>query len=91
MMRLLIISHDVVGQRMAGPGIRAWEMARALSSWAEITLIAPYPIDVTAPGIRTGRFTLGDTSSLAFYLDQADVVLANGFLLEAHPELAEAS
>jgi len=91
MMHLLIISHDVVGQRMAGPGIRAWEMARALSSCAEITLIAPYPIDVTAPGIRTGRFTLGDTSSLAFYLDQADVVLANGFLLEAHPELAEAS
>ena len=91
MMRLLIISHDVVGQRMAGPGIRAWEMARALSSCAEITLIAPYPIDVTAPGIRTGRFTMGDTSSLAFYLDQADVVLANGFLLEAHPELAEAS
>jgi glycosyltransferase involved in cell wall biosynthesis len=91
MMRLLIISHDVVGQRMAGPGIRAWEMARALSSCAEITLIAPYPIDVTAPGIRTGRFTLGDNSSLAFYLDHADVVLANGFLLEAHPELAEAS
>lgn len=90
MMHLLIISHDVVGQRMAGPGIRAWEMALALSSCAEITLIAPYPIDVTAPGIRTGRFTLGDTSSLAFYLDQADVVLANGFLLEAHPELAEA-
>lgn len=89
MMRLLIISPDVVGQRMAGPGIRAWEMARALSSCAEITLIAPYPVDVTAPGIRTGHFTMGDASSLAFYLDQADVVLANGFLLGAHPELAD--
>ncbi len=91
MIRLLIISHDVVGQRMAGPGIRAWEMARALSSCAAITLIAPYPIDLTAPGIRTGRFTQGDASSLACYLNQADVVLANGFLLEAHPELAEVS
>lgn len=91
MIRLLIISHDVVGQRMAGPGIRAWEMARALSSCAAITLIAPYPIDLTAPGIRTGRFTLGDASSLAFYLNQADAILANGFLLEAHPELADAS
>ncbi|MGQ9827383.1 MAG: glycosyltransferase family 4 protein [Roseiflexus sp.] len=90
-MRLLIISHDVVGRRMAGPGIRAWEMARALSCCAEITLIAPYPVDVTAPGIRTGRFTLGDASSLAFYLNQADAILANGFLLEAHPELADAS
>ena len=90
-MRLLIISHDVIGRRMAGPGIRAWEMARALSCCAEITLIAPYPVDVTAPGIRTGRFTLGDVSSLAFYLNQADAILANGFLLEAHPELADAS
>jgi glycosyltransferase involved in cell wall biosynthesis len=89
MMRLLIISPDIVGQRMAGPGIRAWEMAQALSSCAEITLIAPYPVDVTAPGIRTGHFTMGDTSSLAFYLNQADVVLANGFLLGAHPELAD--
>lgn len=25
---LLIISHDVIGQRMAGPGIRMWELAR---------------------------------------------------------------
>ncbi len=88
-MRLLIISHDVVGQRMAGPGIRAWELARVLSLHAEVTLAAPQPIDLVAPGVRTGHFAMGDRASLAEYLRQADVILANGFLLESHPELAD--
>src|SRR6185503_14501838 len=44
-LHLLIISHDVVGSRMAGPGIRCWEMARVLSAQQPVTLIAPQPID----------------------------------------------
>ncbi|MBO9336281.1 MAG: glycosyltransferase family 4 protein [Roseiflexus sp.] len=88
-MRLLIISHDVVGQRMAGPGIRAWELARVLSLHAEVTLLATQPIDLAAPGVRTGHFVKGDSASLAEHLRWADVVLANGFLLEWHPELAD--
>ncbi|MCS6842632.1 MAG: glycosyltransferase family 4 protein [Roseiflexus sp.] len=88
-MRLLVISHDVVGQRMAGPGIRAWELARVLSIHAEVTLLAPQPIDLAAPGIRTGHVAMGDSASLAEFIRQADVILANGFLLEPHPELAD--
>ncbi len=87
-MHLLIISHDVVGQRMAGPGIRAWELARVLSFHAEVTLLAPQPIDLVAPGVRTGHFVIGNYASLITFLRQADVILANGFLLESHPELA---
>jgi glycosyltransferase involved in cell wall biosynthesis len=88
-MRLLIISHDVVGQRMAGPGIRAWELARVLALHAEVTLLAPQPIDLAAPGIRIGRFVMGDSASLAEFVRQSDVILANGFLLDSHPELAD--
>lgn len=89
-MRLLIISHDVVGSLMAGPGIRYWELARALAPHAEVTLVAPRPIDLAAPGVRTGHFAWGDAASLAAHLRRADVVLANGYLLEPHPELAAA-
>jgi glycosyltransferase involved in cell wall biosynthesis len=89
-MRLVIISHDTVGQRMAGPGIRAWELARVLALHADVTLLAPQPIDLVAPGVRTGHFILGNSASLVEYLRQADVILANGFLLESHPELADA-
>lgn len=85
--RLLIISHDVVGSRMAGPGIRAWEMARVLSGQQPVTLVAPRPIDLAAP-FETGSYAWGDAASLARWLAAADVVVANGHTLAAHPELA---
>ncbi|MEN9938071.1 MAG: hypothetical protein RLZZ387_4650 [Chloroflexota bacterium] len=87
--RLLIISHDVVGSRMAGPGIRAWEMARVLSRRQPVTLVAPRPIDLPAP-FATGCYAWGDAASLAPWLRAADVVVANGHVLAAHPELARA-
>jgi glycosyltransferase involved in cell wall biosynthesis len=85
--RLLIISHDVVGSRMAGPGIRAWETARVLAHQQPVTLVASHPIDLDAP-FAAGSYAWGDPASLAPWLQQADVVLANGHVLAAHAELA---
>lgn len=53
-------------------------------------LLAPQPIDLVVPGVRTGHFVISNYASLIEFLRQADVILANGFLLESHPELAEA-
>jgi glycosyltransferase involved in cell wall biosynthesis/prefoldin subunit 5 len=86
--RLLIISHDVVGSRMAGPGIRYWEMARVLATQQPVTLIAPQPIDIPAPGFVCGSYGWGDAPSLAAWLRDAEAVVANGFVLRKHPELA---
>ncbi|MFQ3662334.1 MAG: glycosyltransferase family 4 protein [Chloroflexaceae bacterium] len=88
-MHLLIISHDVVGTRMAGPGIRYWELARTLAPHHQVHLIAPQPIDVYSPGVSTGVYRWGDAPSLAVHTARAEIVLANGYVLEAHPELAE--
>ncbi len=42
MTRVLIVSHDIVGPNMAGPGIRYWEMASALARQGfNVTLAAP--------------------------------------------------
>ncbi|MFW6116247.1 MAG: glycosyltransferase family 4 protein [bacterium] len=38
---VLIISHDVVGERMAGPGIRYYHLARVLSDEFPVVLAAP--------------------------------------------------
>jgi glycosyltransferase involved in cell wall biosynthesis len=86
--RLLMISHDTIGQRMAGPGIRAWELARVLATQQPVTLIAPQPIDLPTSEFALGSYTWGTPNALAPWLAQADVVLANGFVLRAHPELA---
>ncbi|NJN16765.1 MAG: glycosyltransferase family 4 protein [Oscillochloris sp.] len=87
MTKLLILSHDRVGSRMAGPGIRYWELARALASDLKITLAAPQPIDLTPTGFTTAHFA--DQAALAALTERADVVLANSFLLLNHPELAQ--
>ncbi|NTW00702.1 MAG: glycosyltransferase family 4 protein, partial [Oscillochloris sp.] len=89
MTKLLIVSHDVVGSNMAGPGIRYWELARALSAYTHITLIAPQPIDISAPHVITASYAWGDADSLADHLSEADVVLVNGCVFIAHPELSE--
>lgn len=87
-MHLLIISHDTIGAHMAGPGIRYWELARALASELSVTLIAPTTITLEASHVTTGTYQWGDGASLAPWLSQADALLANAYLLEAHPELA---
>jgi glycosyltransferase involved in cell wall biosynthesis len=38
---VLIISDDVVGSRMAGPGIRCWEMANVLAKYFRVALAIP--------------------------------------------------
>lgn len=90
MARVLLISHDVVGAAMAGPGIRALELARALAAEHAVTLAVPRPADGLPPGVRGFVYTVGDAASLAPALAEADVIVAHGFALEAHPELADA-
>jgi len=46
--KVLIISEDVIGTSMAGPGIRSWEFAVALAGRHDVTLAAPHPPDVSS-------------------------------------------
>lgn len=75
---------------MAGPGIRAWELARALSADADVTLAAPAPVDLDPQGFGCAAFALGDPASLAPLIARADAIFANGHLIAHHPELAAA-
>lgn len=86
--QVLIISHDVVGSRMAGPGIRAAELAQVLAAAQPVTVIAPEPIDLDAAAVRYGSYAWGRPASLQPWLERADVVVANGHVLQVHPELA---
>src|SRR5688572_9115429 len=40
MSSVVVTTPDVVGERMAGPGIRAWHFARELGRHAAVTLVA---------------------------------------------------
>ncbi|MCL7454218.1 MAG: glycosyl transferase family 1, partial [Anaerolineae bacterium] len=88
MTHLLIISHDVVGERMAGPGIRYWEMARALAQPLTVTLATP-GTSLPGEGFDAHTYSPGAWQTLAPAVSRADVLLFSGDLLMSFPQLAE--
>lgn len=89
--RLLIISHDIVGPTMAGPGIRYHHLALVLAQHLAVTLAAPgkpptdqYPFPVVG-------YRRGDWSTLAAQVAAADVCLFPSDVADELPELAQAA
>ncbi len=89
--RVLFVSTDVVGPDMAGPGIRAWELAHALAAQCDVTLAAPdSATPPPSPAVRALPYRLGQAGALAPALAAADVLVGQGFAFEHHPELLAA-
>lgn len=86
MSRVLIVSHEVVGREMAGPGIRCWEFARVLSNSFEVTLAVPNESD-----LQPTRFSLVkyDGERLLRLATGSDVVIVSGLTLALYPSLRE--
>jgi len=85
MSRVLIISHDLVAERMAGPAIRSWEFARALSASNQVTLAIPNRTDLAPPS----EFTLVqfDRENLVRLASSQEAIVVFGHTLAAHPAL----
>jgi GT2 family glycosyltransferase len=84
---LLIISHETIGPKMAGPGVRCLEMARALSAYGPVTLAAPGQPQADAAGVRlVGYQTPGDLEAA---INSADAVLAIGQMVSRMPRLRQ--
>ena len=47
--RVLVIASDTIGPRMAGSGIRYWNLARVLGRQQPVTLAAPNQVELDAP------------------------------------------
>jgi glycosyltransferase involved in cell wall biosynthesis len=73
--RVLIVTEDPVGNVLGGAAIRAYEIARALTGVAEVTLAAP---GTEPPGLAPARhvaFELEDPQPLRALFQAADVVI----------------
>ncbi len=87
---VLIISHDVVGSRMAGPGIRYWELARVLAHQFDVLLAVPG--DSSQPNsntISSCPYQPGRWSTLVREAERANAILLCGDVLVWFPELEE--
>jgi GT2 family glycosyltransferase/glycosyltransferase involved in cell wall biosynthesis len=85
--RVLIITGDPIGAKMAGPAIRAWNMASALSAEHEVTLLTlsnlePRPASFTLRRMRAGDRAFGALEKWA------DVIVFQGHAMAAFEALA---
>ena len=87
MSRVLVVANDLVGRSMAGPGIRNYELAAQLAAAGnQVTLVAPGGTDLERPAVEVISLEAARLGELAA---GADVVLSQGWVLEANPGLGE--
>ncbi|NTW38264.1 MAG: glycosyltransferase [Cellulomonadaceae bacterium] len=77
--RILIVTGEPIADRMAGPAIRAWEIARALAPEHEVRLVSTAGARRTSPDFAV-EYAAG--SGLREPTGWADVIIFQGFLLE---------
>ncbi len=85
---ILVISHDVVGRRLAGPGIRYRELARVLARHFEVILAVPGQTDLEGLPFAVWPYQRGQWSTLIRAAQRAHVILACGDSLADFPALA---
>ena len=86
---VLIVTDDVLTERMAGPAIRAWEIAGLLSADHAVVLATTSPVCET----HSERFTTEAADAARFVELEAwcDVVLVQGYVLERVPAVRDTS
>lgn len=86
--RVLVVTGEPLLERMAGPAIRAWEIAHALAPVAEVRLLSTAGVKVESPEFDVVH---AHGRELRKQTDWADVIVFQGFLLEGAPWLKESS
>ena len=86
--KILVITGDAISERMAGPAIRAWNMADVLAAEHDVRLVTVNPVcappDAAFPVVRAKR------RELEPHVAWADVVIVQGHALELVPSLKKA-
>jgi len=86
--RILVVTGEPLLERMAGPAIRAYEIAKVLAPEHDVRLLSTAGARITSEDFdvvyTTGR-------GLREQTDWADVIIFQGFLLEGAPWLKESS
>ncbi|MFL6119794.1 glycosyltransferase, partial [Actinophytocola sp.] len=86
--RILVLTGDALTERMAGPAIRAWNMADVLAAEHEVRLVTVNPL--CAPPEAPFAVARARQRELGPHVDWADVVVLQGHALELVPELKKA-
>lgn len=80
--RVLIVTPDVLGPRMAGPAIRAFEIARALMNTVQVHLVSTVKCSIETTLFPT---EYADEARLKDLVDAYDVLVFQGHTLSSFP------
>lgn len=83
--RIAVLTADFLGSKMAGPAIRAWHIAEALSIENEVRLATTGPCELVSEGFAVLHVDRTGVEQLEAW---ADVIVFQGFLMHEHPVLA---
>jgi GT2 family glycosyltransferase/glycosyltransferase involved in cell wall biosynthesis len=84
--RIVIATGEPLSAKMAGPAIRAWEIAAALSSEHDVQLVTLGACSVSDPRFRTASVSGRDLHKLE---DWCDIFLFQGLVMAANSWLAK--
>jgi hypothetical protein len=89
--RVLVLSFDPLTDAMAGPAIRAWQLASVLASTNEVVLAGTAGATRRHPSMRVTDVGPGGDEDLAELVDDAEMVFAPTSVVRRHPEVATAA
>ncbi len=88
--RLLIVSHDLVDTKMAGPGMRYLEMARALQRLGlEVTLAIPGITSLEQSEVPLVSYDETRPDGLRVLVENNEITLISGYLIKKFPFLEQ--
>jgi hypothetical protein len=85
--RILVITGDSVGEKMAGPAIRAWNIAKLLSDEHDVRLVSMTRASDLDGSFEVGVISHHKPSSIIEHEDWADVIIVQGHALALFPAL----
>lgn len=83
---VLVLTADSVSDRMAGPAIRALEIAKALSEHTEVRLASTVFANLPNQGVEVIDASAGGLRPLVQW---ADVIVFQGHILHSHPWIGD--
>lgn len=86
--RVLLITGDPIGRRMAGPAIRVWHMAEVLSAVCDVRIASWHPIDRTSDRFGLVHVRETDDRHMREQEAWADVIVVQGMGLRIFPSIA---
>ena len=88
MVSLVVVAPDVVGSHMAGPGVRAYEIAREMSRHVSVTLATPNVSDLAVSNLRVCTYDRKGVT-LRNLAGEHDAILVQGFVFHDFPFLKD--